>query len=210
MSTSYNDLRAVAQRHAMSSPATPLLPSPITREPRDEGQSYFKFHNPRGRNSISDNESLDTLKILSYYYEDKQISNDLSLDDHVDYNTDHEEVVEDDDHSTASESMPTTPLDHEYRATFCSDESGWLANTTSHDERMRRFKTRFYQVVQHPWRNAYKQHGRDEVVSLSLVIFNEYRLTVSDDRYSTGRTRKAKAGPDTTSSLERIQIDISH
>ncbi|KAG9785279.1 hypothetical protein KCU88_g2536, partial [Aureobasidium melanogenum] len=35
---------------------------------------------------------------------------------------------------------------------FCSsDESGWLANTTSHEERRRRFKARLCQVVQRPW-----------------------------------------------------------
>ncbi|KAL2439202.1 hypothetical protein ABEF95_004196 [Exophiala dermatitidis] len=35
---------------------------------------------------------------------------------------------------------------------FCSsDESGWLANTTSYEERRRRFKARLCQVVQRPW-----------------------------------------------------------
>ncbi|EXJ96001.1 hypothetical protein A1O1_01127 [Capronia coronata CBS 617.96] len=78
--------------------------------------------------------------------------------------------------STVSESpMPVTPTESEHdhysrnrdTATLSSsDESGWLANTTSHAERRRRFKARFYQVVQHPWTDsfAYSNHagGEDE------------------------------------------------
>lgn len=70
--------------------------------------------------------------------------------------------------------MPVTPSEYNYghdtetrhrdtaTAAFCSsDESGWLANTTSHEERRRRFKARLYQVVQHPWSDvsAHRRHG---------------------------------------------------
>jgi len=146
MSVSYKDLRALAQRQANSSPVTPLLPSPITRDFCD--QSYFDFRNPGERpyTSSSNGDSLDTCNILSYYCDEAD-----SKDEHSDA------ALEDDNLSTASESMPRTPLEQEHQLTYSSDESGWLANTTSHDQRMRRFKARYYQVVQQPWTKVHTE-----------------------------------------------------
>jgi len=166
MSASYNDLRTLAQRHGVLNAGTALLPSPLAKDSQDDTRSYFKFYNPRDRTSISDNESLDSLQILSYYYDDDNETRDRPIHVPLDECSDHEQQINDDNQSTTSESMPATPLDQEYRATFCSEESDWLANTTSYEERGRRFKARCYQVVQHPWTDVHKQHGEDEVVSL--------------------------------------------
>ena len=164
MTVSYKDLRALAQRQASSSPATPLLPSPITGDFSYEDQSYFRFRNPRERpsTSSSNTDSLDTSNILSYYCDHAE--NCHSQDDHQS----EQAALEYDNLSTASESMPVTPPEQEYRPGYCSDESGWLANTTSHDQRMRRFTARYYQVVQQPWTRVRKEDDEDEEVVSDL------------------------------------------
>lgn len=159
MSMSYNDLRALGHQHAALGPMTPLLPSHITAEPRDEGQSYIKFQSPWAQVSAPAEEMVDSLQIVSYYCNDEPAETPNNAPSYQ------ESTRNDDDQSTASESMPVTPRDYEYNETFCSDESGWLANTTSHEERQRRFKSRFYQVVQRPWTDGYKEDGDEEVVS---------------------------------------------
>ena len=163
MPTSYNDLRGLAQQQG-GSPITPLLPSPITGELEDEGRSYFKFHNPRSHSRTSNNGSIDNLQILSYY-----CSNEKS-DSEGEQHSLHWPAVDDShdlEESTASESSPATPIDQEFRDVLCADESGWLANTTSHQERRRRFKARFYQVVEHPCIDLQDGQREDQVVSLS-------------------------------------------
>jgi hypothetical protein len=169
MSASYSNLRGLAQHQAASSPVTPLLPSPITREFPRESEAYFKFHNPRERprpsDSDSDNDSVDSFNILSYYCDDPADSLWQPDGESLRGYSSRREPLEDDNQSTASESMPATPLEQEYPPALCTDESDWLANTTSHDERMRRFKSRYYQVVQQPWREVQTECGEDKVVS---------------------------------------------
>ncbi|EXJ73164.1 uncharacterized protein A1O5_04314 [Cladophialophora psammophila CBS 110553] len=167
MSASYTDLRALARSQAASSPVTPLLPSPIAGEPQPEGQSHFKFHNPRERlpTPIPNDDSLDSLHILSYYCNDP----DCDEQDRAAHSSE-QETLEDDNLSTASESMPVTPRDHEYQGTPCSDESGWLANTTSHEERIRRFKARYYQVVQRPCTSARAGDSEHGVMIATVLV----------------------------------------
>lgn len=168
ISASFNDLRSFAQHQAAPRTATPLLPSPITSDFPRATDSYFKFRNPREQSAtpISTDELLDSLTILSYYCDnlakdtwktEAGCSKPLSSD---------RETFEDDATSTASESMPVTPLEQECRPTICTDESDWLANTTSHDERRRRFKSRYCQVVQQPWTETDKDISDGKVVSL--------------------------------------------
>ena len=169
MPVSYKDLRCVSRHRAASGPVTPLLPSPIARDFPGESESYFKFHNPRGHLPISgsmNEDALDELDILSYYCDDNWNRDEESLAEQ----TSDRETLEDDDQSTASESMPLTPLEHDLRPPVCTDESDWLANTTSHDERMRRFKSRYYQVVQHPWTKIYGGHDEDKLVSNRISL----------------------------------------
>lgn len=165
MSASYCDLRAVAQRQANSSPQTPLLPSPISRGPDIQDHGYFHFQKPCiQRDSLADTNSLDSEDILTYYCDNQHYCKDKTRGYRRDSWTTHDTEIADEEQSTASESMPVTPSGQEYCDTIRSDESGWLANTTSHEERMRRFKTRFYQVVQHPWTSTLQGSGEDEVV----------------------------------------------
>lgn len=164
MSTSYNNLYALAQRQANSSPVTPLLPSPICRQGRDGEQTFFKFHNPRDRISISSEGPIDSLQILAYYCSDADDDGEQHAEAEQDDFSRHM-LTEDDGLSSSSDSLPVTPDNQESGVEFRSDESDWLANTTSHEERRRRFKARFYQVVQHPCTEVNREHGEDEVVS---------------------------------------------
>ena len=188
MSMDYGNLRAVAQQQAaVLTPRTPLLPSPIVREPwfdysndKNNKKSEFGFGRSAYCDSLSDTASLNSEQILSYYCnndEDENAGDEVEQQSRIDDEED-KDNDEYENQSTASESMPVTPteLDLEYRDTFSSDESGWLANTTSHEERLRRFKTRFYQVVQHPLSDSLGGEDEDQVVSTipsipSLVSF---------------------------------------
>ena len=165
-STSYNDLRSIAQRHA-ATPVTPLLPSPITIGVQEEGQCYFQFHNPRAQRPTSKDESLDKLQILSYYLGDEEEHVVSGEDSSAGSTNDGCDDDDDDDAHSQSDYSPVTPIDQTCHDVFRSDESGWLANTTSHEERRRRFKARFYQVVQHPYSNHQGAQGDDHVVSRS-------------------------------------------
>ncbi|KIV81218.1 hypothetical protein PV11_08645 [Exophiala sideris] len=164
MSISYNDLRALAQQHTSSSPVTTLLPSPITSEPHSDGRSYFKFQSPWAPKPNSSEELFDNLQIVSYYCNEE--ATDMS--NHVP--SVQESASSDDEQSTASESMPVTPSGHGNQDPFCSNESGWLANTTSHEERQRRFKSRFYQVVQRPWTDGCTEDGDEQVMVATILV----------------------------------------
>jgi hypothetical protein len=173
MSISYSNLRALAQRQAGIA-ASPLLPSPISKDFPSQTQSYFKFHNPRPRKPVpvTQDDDEDKLDLLSYYCESN--SNDLTLttvDPAETSSLSEEETLEHDSMSTASVSVPLTPVEDELTPTCYSDESDWLANTTSHDERLRRFKARFCQVVQQSWRQGHAVDGEHEVVNLPVTIF---------------------------------------
>ncbi|KEF58476.1 uncharacterized protein A1O9_06402 [Exophiala aquamarina CBS 119918] len=171
MSASYHDLRAVAQRQANSSPQTPLLPSPISREPELQDLGYFHFGKPcRQRDSLTDTNSIDSEDILTYYCDGRRKCKEQPRGYRRDSWTTDDTEIEDEEQSTASESMPVTPSEQEYCQTIHSDESGWLANTTSHEERMRKFKTRFYQVVQRPWTSAFQGAGEDEVMIATVLV----------------------------------------
>lgn len=172
-STSHQDLRALAQQYAACSPTTPLLPSPITKDSPDGEQSSIHFHDPHKECCNPEDEPIDSLQILAYYCNDNSYHcTDASTDALSDISLEHNVGIDLDEQSTASESMPLTPCDQDYRGTFCSSESGWLANTTSHDERLRRFKARIYQVVQHPWTDVSRECGEEQVVS-SLAVMVE-------------------------------------
>ncbi len=167
MYTSFNDLRGLAQHQVTASPTTPLLPSPITGDFPRASESYFKFHNPREQPATptSTDESLDSLTILSYHCDDLADDPWKPAAEALEGISSYRETLEDDAQSTASESMPVTPLEQECRPTICTDESDWLANTTSPDERRRRFKSRYYQVVQQPWTETDKDNSDSKVVS---------------------------------------------
>lgn len=172
MSASYYDLRAFAQRQASPGPNPTLLPSPISRGSENPSQGYFHFQNPcTWRDSLADTYSISSEEILTYYCDDQRQTKEHASGYQKDSWTSDDTQIDDEEQSTASESMPVTPSGQEYCETICSDESGWLANTTSHQERVRRFKTRLYQVVQHPWTSTFRDAGEDEVVSYELNKF---------------------------------------
>lgn len=167
MSASHSDLRTIA-KHKNSGLTVPLLPSPIEKEFPSSSTSYFRFHNPRESvlSSVLDDTPLDTFTILSYYCDDQGTDQEEPDGDCSTLNCSDLESSEGDCQSTCSESMPLTPLDQKSQPTYCSDESDWLANTTSHEERMRRFKMRYYQVVEQHWTKVHTEHSGDEVVSI--------------------------------------------
>ncbi|OCT55124.1 hypothetical protein CLCR_00010 [Cladophialophora carrionii] len=172
MSASYNDLRVLAQHQPASSPVTPLFPSPIARGSGRDCEPYFKFHNPRTRpqSPSSEDSSVDSFNVLSYYCDDPADNLWQPEDESSRNHSSCREALEDDNQSTASESMPATPLEQEYQPTFCTDESDWLANTTSYDERMRRFKSRYYQVVQQPWKEIHSECGENKVMIATVLV----------------------------------------
>lgn len=171
MLASYCDLRAFAQRQASPGPNPTLLPSPISRRPENPSQGYFHFLDPcTWRDSLADTHSINSEEILTYYCDDQSQTKEHASRHRRDLWTSDDTQIDDEEQSTASESMPLTPSGQEYCETICSDESGWLANTTSHQERLRRLKTRLYQVVQHPWTSTFRDAGEDEVVSCEFNI----------------------------------------
>ena len=167
MPASYNDLRSLAQPRTTLNPLTPLLPSPISKDFPRESDSFFKFHNPREHPPTlpSNEDDLDSCDILSYYCNDFDDETWHRNKKSVGGQYSDQEVLEDDSQSTASESMPVTPTEQEIRPACCTDESDWLANTTSHDQRMQRFTSRYYQVVQQPWTKIDTEDDENKVVS---------------------------------------------
>ena len=158
MSTSY-DLRSIAARHSVfkATPvSTPLLPSPIDQGTSEADQSYFRFHNPRALPPCEeDYTSYEDLHILSCYYDGSkpgsmdEIEKALEEDDCLSQGSLMSEDVDGDSDSTETE-VPRTPPEQINCSTACSSEGNWLASDQSHEERLRRFKARCYQVVQHP------------------------------------------------------------
>lgn len=208
VSTSYYDLRAFAQQQTSSGTNSPILPSPISREPDGPSQGYFPFPDRcKWRDSLADTDSINSEDLLTYYCDDIPTRKQQTSGYRRDSWTSDETQIDDEEQSTASESMPVTPSGQEYCETMCSDESGWLANTTSHQERMRRFKTRLYQVVQKPWVNTFRDAGEDEVVSYptnSPVELVNPTLTALplDDSNRSRWSRQAQASSDPKTSLE--------
>ncbi|OAP58148.1 hypothetical protein AYL99_07238 [Fonsecaea erecta] len=203
MSASYHDLRALARKQVPSRPVSPLLPSPIVGAPQKESQPYFRFHNPRERlpTPVLSDDSLDSLHILSYYCDEQDQAS------HSGHGT-----LEDDNLSTASESTPVTPRDDdEYRGTLCSDESGWLANTTSHQERMRRFKARYYQVVQHPCTSVDTGDNEDGVMIATVLVGPGKPRLVHIQRppSSSSRTESPVEGTCAPSTPQKIPLEVS-
>ncbi|KIW74035.1 hypothetical protein PV04_02103 [Phialophora macrospora] len=212
MSASYSNLRGLALHQAASSPATPLLPSPYTKEFPRESEAFFKFHNPRDRprTSDSDDDSLDSFNILSYYCDDPADSVWEPDEDSLRDNPSRGETLEDDNQSTASESMPATPLGQEYRPDLCTDESDWLANTTSHDERRRRFKSRYYQVVQQPWREIETECGEDKVMIATVLVGpGKPKLVHIQRAPSDSRTDPAVEHLPTPSTPKQVPVEVS-
>ncbi|KIY00076.1 uncharacterized protein Z520_03761 [Fonsecaea multimorphosa CBS 102226] len=208
MSASYIDLRALARNQAASSPISPLLPSPFVGALQKRRQSYFRFHNPRKHlpSPVPNNDSLDSLQILSYYCDDQ----DGDGDDQGSQSSGHG-TLEDDNLSTASESTPVTPLDHEEQGALCSDESGWLANTTSHEERMQRFKARYYQVVQHPCGSVHTGGDEDGVMIATVLVGPGKPRLVHIQRPPSTHSRAESLGEDTgaPSTPKQAPIEVS-
>ena len=56
-------------------------------------------------------------------------------------------MSEDGDSDTTETEMPRTPPKQINSSTACSNEGHWPASDQSHEERLRKFKARCYQVV---------------------------------------------------------------
>lgn len=174
--TSSEDLRGLARQHAVG-PGTPLLPSPITHDSKHEEDSYFGLSDTRAANQTLNDAVLDKLQILSYYCNEEDSGS--TTGGYLCCESATDDKASENDDSTASDSVPVTPIDQISHPFVCSDESGWLANTTSHDERQRRFKARVYQIVQHPCNQYDPEYADDQVVSTKSVFgdtrFNSHR-----------------------------------
>ncbi|KIW16498.1 hypothetical protein PV08_06553 [Exophiala spinifera] len=166
--TSSDDLRGLAKQHA-SSPTTPLLPSPITHMPKDGEDSYFGASETRDSSQTLNDAVLDKLQILSYYCNEEDSRSSTTMAS-LCSNSGPDEKADENDKSTTSDSFPVTPIDQIPPAFVCSDESGWLANTTSHDERRRRFKARLYQIVQHPYSQYDPEYADDQVMVATVLV----------------------------------------
>lgn len=172
VSASYHDLRSLAADQSLlkpSQPATPLLPSPITHDLFEQGDAYFQFHNPRLPRSDGEYKSYEDLHILSCYYDDSRTESMNEIERALNDDNVSEASLSPghaDDTSTASEDLPQTPKDREPRATCCSAESDWLANERTPSERMRRFKARCYQVVQHPRNESDERKDENGIVRI--------------------------------------------
>ncbi|KAH0830998.1 hypothetical protein FOPE_02027 [Fonsecaea pedrosoi] len=207
MLASYNDLRALARNETTSTPISPLLPSPIVGTLQN-GQQYFRLHHPCERltTPIPDDDSLDSLHILSYYCDDR----DGDEQDQGSQPSEHG-TLEEDNLSTASESMPVTPRDDDYRDTLCSDESGWLANTTSHEERMRRYKARYYQVVQRPCTSICTDDNEDGVMIATVLVGPGKPRLIHIQRPPSSQSRSELPGDSTgaPSTPKQAHVEIS-
>ena len=170
MSTSC-DLRSIAARQSMlkvTQVYTLLLPSPIAQGTAEANQSYFRFQNPRALlPGEGDYTSYEDLHILSCYYDGSkpgsmdEIEKALEDDDCLSRGS----LMSEDGGSDSTEiEMPRTPPEQISRSTTCSDEGNWLASDQSHEERLRRFKARCYQVVQHPMSDKRDKQGGDSQI----------------------------------------------
>lgn len=202
-SPTYHDLRSLAaqqKRQISRRVNTPLLPSPIEKDEMTQSDSYFTFNNPR-KPRPKEYHSYQDLHILSCYCEDKD-KQDANVDSPARRVEGSEDTRQDDDsRSISTVDTPTTPTDQIYRiSAYQSDESGWLANQSSLEER--RFKARCYQVVQQVPTDANKD---EDVVSnpvLQITGCANY-----PDRRQDCRPRQAQACSDLTS---YINVHIFH
>jgi hypothetical protein len=188
VSASYLDLRALAQVQPGPSTSrlnTPLLPSPmfIPGEEKTELNSYFAYPKRRDRDTpppeeVDDDAPYETHRIISGYCKKERWS--LLLDE-VRQSRQASQLR----HATSPWSQtrrtaPTSPQSlspspkPRKRDRTCSTESDWLANTMSHEERVRRFKQRCFQVVQHPARKNSQapNEGEDQIVSASIQVMH--------------------------------------
>lgn len=154
-SPTYNDLRSLAAKHkdiVLRRVDSPLLPSPVIREKHIQSDSYFTFRNPRPRSAAY--KSYEDLHILSHYcdgpsdgfsqneIEDVVIPDNLSEDSLV--------LEGHEAGSICENGVSAFGDDKQRKDTYCSDESGWLANDTTCTERERKFRARCTQIVQSP------------------------------------------------------------
>jgi hypothetical protein len=170
VSASYHDLRSLGSHHPLQTPThvpTPLLPSPITHHFPQKEATYFQFHNPRLPREEGEYRSYDDLHILSYYYDDSRTESLNDIERELDESPSEGgcSLQDDDSNSSASYDLPVTPTNKAPRRIRCSDESDWLANSMTPDERLRRFKARCYQVIQHPISGIANGKDNDSVVS---------------------------------------------
>ncbi len=171
MPESYQDLRHVAAQQVMPIPSklmTPLLPSPISHGFFEQDESYFRFRHPRL--ARDDYKSYEDLHILSCYYDDAKTESMDDIERALDEDLVSEEAITsgdgDDDSLSSSDDMPHTPIPKSERKNSSAEEADWLANSRSPSERLRRFKARCYQVVQHPMNYKCKEHAESGIVSL--------------------------------------------
>jgi hypothetical protein len=174
VAVSYHDLRSIAAQQSTSrpSPAATLLPSPINHELFEQDESYLPFRNPRLTKTDGEYKSYEDLHILSCYYDDSKAASMQEIERQLEDDNVSEASLSPDNEgndSTASEDLPRTPDDRPVRATFGSNESDWLANTTTQTERLRRFKARYYQVVQHPMDHVKDKKDENEIVSIPFT-----------------------------------------
>lgn len=171
VSASYHDLRSFASHQCVPlppQPTTPLLPSPDTPELCQEDGTYFQFRNPRLPRDQSDYQSYEDLHILSCYYDESEAG---SLDDTVREleGSSHEannSFGDDASDTIHSEDLQRTLKPSTAQQTLCSEEADWLANSTTPDERLRRFKARCFQVIQYPLHGVQDENAPNSIVSL--------------------------------------------
>jgi len=218
VSSCHRNLRAVAQQQqcnlTVPSPSplpTPLLPSPIIDDRKmlnkKPSQSYFQFQNPKTshhKRRESTYRSYEDLHILSMYEEESRRSSteDMIHDDEEECGLSRTEASHDSDSSISSSPMPITPPNRIAQLTVGSSESVWLANTTSQEERIRRFKSRCYQVVQHPCRVGPPTHDdENQIVSSVALHRSNSNVQLTGVCYCPCRTRETKTCPNTATTL---------
>ena len=203
VSASYRDLRSLAARQSVSKPSqptTPLLPSPIDHDLFEKDDSLFRFCNPRLTRDDGEYKSYEDLHILSCYYDDNKTASLYDIERELEDVNVSEASVDggnEGDDSTSSEDVPRTPTNRSVQDTFGSEESGWLANATSPSERMRKFKARCYQVMQHPVDYRGEEKHENAIVS-TLTVMDDALLTTIDACYRARRTWQAESCPDLT------------
>lgn len=192
----YDNLRAAARLQTGPTVRTPLLPSPVLQSPwtnKAQNLMMYTLHNP---DSASDDSSVDSETILSYYYKENSsghrmlgfpgtdvhlanlASDDTSANEHVN-----------ESHTASSISIPIQPTDHEFGHAFSIDESWWLANTKLQEEGIKKGNTRGHQVVQHCWSDMLRSRSEDELVSIHEILPTPFCLIVSaDGRYNSRRS----------------------
>ena len=210
VSASYVDLRALAQ--GPSGPSTSvLLPSPMFMPGHDQKQanSYFAYpkrrHTPPPEDEGND-APYEVHRIISDYCTRERWS--LLLDEVRQSKQASQLRHASSPWTQTRKTTPTSPHllsqspSPKKRDRTYSTESEWLANTMSHEARVRRSKQRCFQIVQHPARrNApARAEGEDQIVSGFFLVVTSSNVT-ADARHRSRRPRQAEAGTNTASSL---------